>query len=99
MNRILLPLIATREGRQPGEFPVGTVSWSAAEGVVLECPDRDLFRRLHHHFSSPLPARRARGSVASVLTHEWEELAPGTEEHFREALARLHRLGVVSRES
>lgn len=95
---ILYPLRTTREGRQPGEFPVGTVTWTAAEGVVLECPDRELFATLHRHFSRPLQARRALGSPASVLTHEWVELAPGTEQHFREALARLHRLGVVARE-
>lgn len=99
MSRVLYPLRTTREGRQVGEFPVGTVAWSLEEGVVLDCPDRDLFRRLHRHFSGPLLARRGRGSAATVLTHEWQELAPGTEEHFHEALARLHRLGVVAREA
>lgn len=96
---ILYPLRDTRDGRQPGEFPVGTVSWNAAEGIVLEVPDRELFATLHRHFSRPLQARRAQGSPTSVLTHDWVDLAPGTEGHFREALARLHRLGVVAREA
>lgn len=96
---ILYPLRVTRDGRQAGEFPVGTVTWSAAEGVVLECPDRELFATLHRHFSRPLHARRAQGSPTSVLTHDWVELPPGTEEHYREAVSRLHRLGVVARES
>lgn len=96
---ILYPLRPTRDGRQAGEFPVGTLAWSAAEGVVLECPDRELFAALHRHFSRPLPARRAHGTPASAMFHGWVELAPGTEEHFREAVARLHRLGVVAREA
>ena len=93
---LVYPLIKTRDGRQQAEFPVGSVSWTPAEGVVLDCPDRDVFRRLHRHFSFPLTVRRARGSPTSVLTHEWEELSPGTEEHFREAVARLHHLGMVA---
>lgn len=75
---------------------MGTVEWDAENGVVLDVPDRELFRALHGHFSRPLLARRARGSPASVLAHEWVELPPGTEDHFREALARLHTFGVVA---
>ncbi len=97
MNMLVYPLLPTRDGRQQAEFPVGTLSFGVAEGVVLDCPDREVFRRLHRHFSFPLTVRRGRGASTSVLSHEWEELSPGTEEHFREAVARLHRLGVVAR--
>ena len=97
MNLLLYPLIATRDGRQLGEFPLGGLAWNGSEGVVLDCPDREVSQRLHRHFLSPLSVRRVLGTPTSVLTHEWRELAPGTEEHFQEALARLHRLGLAAR--
>ncbi len=93
---LIYPLLQTRDGRQQAEFPVGSLSWDSSSGVVLDCPDREVFRRLHRHFSFPLTVRRPRGASTSVLAHEWEELSPGTEEHFREAVARLHHLGVVA---
>ncbi|MGI5844341.1 MAG: hypothetical protein ACOX9B_09225 [Candidatus Xenobium sp.] len=96
MNLLIHPLLKTRDGRKTGEFPVGSLSWNAATGTVLDSPDRDLLRLLQRHFSWPIMVRRARGGPASALLHEWEELAPGSEEHFREAVNRLHRLGFVA---
>jgi hypothetical protein len=96
VNLLIHPLLKTRDGRKIGEFPVGSLSWDAATGTVLDSPDRDLLRLLQRHFLWPIMVRRARGGPASALLHEWEELAPGSEEHFREAVNRLHRLGFVA---
>lgn len=97
MNLLIYPLLKTRDGRRIGEFPVGSLSWEASTGTVLDCPDRELFRLLHRHFSWPIAVRRAQGGLGTVLVHEWEELPPGSEEHFREAVSRLHRLGLLAR--
>ncbi|MEW6277522.1 MAG: hypothetical protein AB1758_02785 [Candidatus Eremiobacterota bacterium] len=35
------------------------------------------------------------GGAELVLAHAWVTLEPGSEEHFRACLARLHRLGFV----
>ncbi|HXE73692.1 MAG TPA: hypothetical protein VNO81_13605 [Candidatus Nitrosotenuis sp.] len=93
---LLYPLRATREGRRAGEFPLATVQWTP-QGVVLECPDHQLAERLRQVFFRPLKARVARVAAGEVQGHRWVELPPGTEEHFREALLRLHRLDLVAR--
>lgn len=98
MRRLLLyPLREVAGEVVPGEFPVGAVAYSAGEGVVVDCPDRELAQRLHELFFKPLQVRVCRDAGRSVLAHAWEELSPGTPEHYQEALYRLRQLGVVVR--
>ena len=96
MQYSIFPLVSTRTGRKSGEFPLGSVSFSE-EGLKVDLPDATIQRRVETLFTSPLRIRRALGEINVALTYTWEDLEPGTEEHFQEAVARLHLLGYESK--
>lgn len=98
MQYVIYPLVNGREGRKKGEFPVGTAALEDG-AVSLECPDYAVNRRLEALFCGTLRVRRPLGGPESVLTYGWTELEPGGEEHFLEALARLHQLGFEAEEA
>lgn len=94
MELLLFPLRSTREGRRPGEFPVGHVAWDG-QSVTIDCPDREVAARLDQLFRQPLRIRDSRGGAELIMAHGWAVLEPGTEQHFHACVARLHRLGLV----
>lgn len=95
MKFVLYPLVTTRNGRKVGEFQMGSVAFVEKKGTIdIDCPDTEWSQKLRRFFSSALQVRRTRGNTASILTYEWEELYPGNEEYFTEAVARLHTLGI-----
>ncbi|MGM9998783.1 MAG: hypothetical protein ACI38Q_05265 [Candidatus Bruticola sp.] len=98
MEYALYPLVMARDGRKLGEFPLGTISFSDEEGIKVECPDIGLNRRLSGYFNQVRRVRRALGATDKVFTYVWEDLEPGSEEYFRESMARLHCLGFIPKE-
>lgn len=96
MQYSIFPLVSTRTGRKLGEFPLGSVSFNE-DGLKVDLPDAAVQRRVEALFTNPLRIRRAAGEINMALTYTWEELEPGSEEHFQEAVARLHHLGYGSK--
>lgn len=92
----IYPLRPTRQGRKPGEFPVGSIGWAPGLGLDLEVPDPGLAAWLREHLGRPLQVRQCLGSPGQGWGHRWIALAPGGEEHLQEALRRLHRVGFVA---
>lgn len=92
---VIYPLINTRNGRKRSEFAVATVYQDEENKVVLDCPDREIAKVLKRHFNTVLDVRESCGTTASVLTYQWKEVFPGCQQHFTEALARLHTLGYL----
>ncbi|MBI3927563.1 MAG: hypothetical protein HY319_18635 [Armatimonadetes bacterium] len=92
---VLYPLRRTRQGRQRGEFPLGTLCWGEA-GLELDCPDRKLRTQLREFFARPVQVRMPRGALETVLGFAWKPLIPGTEEHYRECLGRLQQIDLVA---
>ena len=78
----------TSQGRQHGEFPLGSLSWE--EGVKIEVRDRALRDSLRDYFAQPVWVPLPMGDDR-VFGHTWECLEPGDEEHFMEAARRLYR--------
>ncbi len=97
MTYSLYPLVKVRNGRKLGEFSLGTLGFNADTGLEIFCPDAGVKRRLDDFFSSPLLVRQPLGSATTVMTYTWKELEPGTEEHFKESLTRLHTLGIMAK--
>jgi hypothetical protein len=79
---------STSSGRKRSQYPLGSISWN--ENLVLEIRDRSLRQRLREFFQQPLWIPVPLGDDNTLMGHTWEELAPGTEEHFWEAVKRLH---------
>lgn len=79
----------TAKGRVRGEFPLGSVEWNGE--LVLKVRDRQLRESLKAYFSEPIWVPLPLGDESRLMGHTWEELPSGTEEHFLEALKRLHR--------
>lgn len=94
MNYLLYPMRNTKEGRKPGEFHVGTCTFQNGR-VALDVPDKKMSIRLQQHFALPLRVRFFDGVADNVMAHGFEELAPGTPEHFEEGLRRLLRLDLM----
>lgn len=79
----------TAKGRARSEFPLGSVEWKGS--LVLQVRDRALRESLKEYFTEPLWVPIPLGDENRLMGHTWEELSPGTEEHFLEAVKRLHR--------
>ena len=79
----------TSAGRKRSEFPLGTIDWDGS--LVMNVRDRHLRDRLKEYFEKPLWVPVPLGDQDRLMGHSWERLEPGDEEHFFEALKRLHR--------
>ena len=78
----------TSSGRKKSQFPLGSVSWDGK--LVLDVRDRTLRENLRSFFAEPLWVPVPLGDECTLMGHTWEELPSGTEEHFWEAVKRLH---------
>lgn len=79
----------TSKGRQRSEFPLGSVDWD--EGLVMDIRDRQLRQSLTEYFQQPVWVPLPLGDGDQLMGHTWECLEAGDEEHFFEALKRLHQ--------
>lgn len=84
----LFALRKTSQGRQRGEFPLGSLFWD--EGIKIDVRDRALRDSLREYFVQPIWVPLPLGDER-ILGHTWECLEPGDEEHFMEAARRLYR--------
>ena len=75
-------------GRQRSEFPLGSLDWEGR--LVLNIRDRSLRENLKSYFQEPVWIPVPLGDENSVMGHAWERLEAGDEEHFYEAVKRLH---------
>lgn len=89
----LYPLKRTSKGRKQGEFPLGSVDWE--DGLKLDVRDRQLRESLREYFQQPVWVPLPMGDEDELMGHTWECLDPGDEEHFFEAVRRLHRRDLV----
>lgn len=97
MRYVIYPLVNGRDGRHRGEFPMGVVSFESEEtGIEIDCADYTLSRRLEKYFSSDIVIRRPLGTASSVMTYKNELIKPGSEEYLREAVSRLHSMGLAA---
>ncbi|MFA7480368.1 MAG: hypothetical protein WC314_07675 [Vulcanimicrobiota bacterium] len=87
---MLYGYIRTSQGRKRSEFPLGTLEWR--DKVILNIRDRSLRDKLNTYFQEPLWVPLPLGDSDALMGHTWDRLEPGDEEHFMEALKRLHRL-------
>lgn len=78
----------TSKGRVRSEFPLGSIEWNGQP--VVNVRDRNLRDNLRNYFTVPLWVPVPLGDEHMMMGHTWEELKPGTEEHFLEAVKRLH---------
>jgi hypothetical protein len=79
----------TSKGRQRSEFPLGRIDWEGK--LVLQVRDRTLRENLRKYFEEPIWVPVPLGDEDGFMGHTWECLKPGDEEHFLEAVKRLHR--------
>lgn len=79
----------TSKGRKRSEFPIGNIDWDGK--LVLEVRDRALRESLKEYFQEPIWVPLPLGDAENFMGHTWECLRPGDEEHFLEAVKRLHR--------
>jgi hypothetical protein len=77
------------KGRKRSEFPLGTLEWHGK--LVLNVRDRSLRERLKTFFEQPIWVPVPLGDEDRLMGHSWDCLEPGDEEHFFEAVKRLHR--------
>jgi len=90
---ILYPLKKSSKGRERGEFPLGQVDWDG--DLVLEVRDRSLRDKLKSYFQEPIWVPVPLGDEDQIMGHTWECLEPGGEEHFFEAVKRLHQMDMI----
>jgi len=95
---VLYRLRTTKEGRKREEFPAGSLDFQEGK-LVLEVPDRTLAKNITRLFEETYQVRVVRGSAETFLGHAWQNLEPGSEQHFDEGLRRLVRLNLVVEES
>jgi hypothetical protein len=81
------------KGRQRGEFPLGQIDWEGKPVVTVR--DRTLREQLREYFQQPIWVPIPLGDEDNVMGHTWECLQPGDEEHFLEAVKRLHQKDMV----
>lgn len=79
----------TSKGRVKSEFPLGSIDWDGK--LVLTIRDRTLRENLRNYFEEPIWVPIPLGDEDQIMGHTWECLQPGDEEHFLEAVKRLHR--------
>ena len=77
------------KGRKRSEFPLGSLEWDGK--LILNVRDRTLREKLKSYFEQPLWVPTPLGDSDSLMGHTWDKLEPGDEEHFFEAVKRLHR--------
>ena len=68
---------------------MGSLDWE--DKLVLNIRDRTLREKLRSYFQESVWVPVALGDEDSLMGHTWECLEPGDEEHFYEAVKRLHR--------
>lgn len=76
------------KGRKRSEFPLGSLEWDGK--LVLNVRDRSLRERLLQFFEKPIWVPVPLGDEDRLMGHAWDCLEPGDEEHFFEAVKRLH---------
>ncbi len=96
MTWVLYSLIKGRSGRKPSEFSVATVTVNDEWQVVIDCPNREIFRKLREFFGTPMQVRQHIAKPPNYFSYSWKEVSPGCEQHFREALNRLHQINLVA---
>lgn len=79
----------TSKGRVRSEFPLGSLDWD--DKPVVNVRDRTLRESLREYFKESVWVPVPLGDDDQVMGHTWECLESGTEEHFFEAVKRLHR--------
>ncbi|MBQ7567927.1 hypothetical protein IJT17_03900 [bacterium] len=92
----LYNLVKGRDGRRPSEFSAATLTVNEEWQAVIDCPNRELFRKLRDFFCSPLRVRVHIAKPPNYYAYRWQELEPGSEKHVREALSRLHQIGMIA---
>ena len=96
MTWVLYSLIQGRDGRKPSEFSVATITVNEEWKVVIDCPNREIFRKLRDFFGTPIQVRQHIAKPSHYYSYCWQEVEPGCESHFREALNRLHQINMVA---
>lgn len=96
MTWVLYSLIKGRDGRKPSEFSVAAVSVNDEWKVIIDCPNREMFRKLRDFFGAPMRVRVHIAKPPGFYSYGWKEVEPGSEQHFREALNRLHQINMVA---
>jgi hypothetical protein len=94
VNYLLYPVRSGKEGRKQGEFHLGTCRFENGQ-LELDVPDKKMAARLRQHFGTSFRVRVFGGEGDNVMAHRFEELAPGTREHFQEGLRCLLRVDVL----
>lgn len=79
----------TSKGRKRSEFPVGSIDWDGK--LVLQVRDRTLRESIRDYFKEPIWVPLPLGDEDMIMGHTWECLQAGDEEHFLEAVKRLHK--------
>ena len=77
------------KGRKRSEFPLGSLEWD--DKLILNVRGRTLREKLKTYFEQPLWVPIPLGDSDNLMGHTWDKLEPGDEEHFLEAVKRLHR--------
>lgn len=78
----------TSSGRHRSEFPLGSLDWDGK--LVVNVRDRNLRESLKTYFQEAIWIPVPLGDQDKVMGHTWERLEAGDEEHFYEAVKRLH---------
>lgn len=89
----LYPFKRTSKGRKRGEFPLGSVDWD--DGLKIDVRDRTLRESLREYFAQPIWVPLPMGDEDELMGHTWECIEAGDEEHFFEAVRRLHRRDLI----
>lgn len=96
MTWVLYSLIKGRNGRQPSAFSVASITVDSDWNIVIDCPNRELFRKLRQYFATPIKVRYHIAKPPQFYSYGWKEIEPGSEEYFREALDRLHHIDLLA---
>lgn len=96
MTWVLYSLMQGRDGRKPSAFSAASITVSDEWKVIIDCPNREVFRKLRDFFGSPLKVRTHIAKPPHFYSYSWQEVEPGSEQHFREALNRLHQINMVA---
>ena len=95
MMLVIYPILNGKEGRKRGEYPLGTLSFGAG-GCEIDIPDRKVASRVRSLLSETFSVRVFAGSGETFMAHRFEQLEPGDERHFDEALRRLICLDLLA---
>ena len=91
---MLYPYKQTSKGRKRGEFPIGSISWD--DGLKIEIRDRSMRESLKEYFAKEVWVPLPMGDEDCLMGHTWECLEAGDEDHFYEAVRRLHQKDLIA---